>query len=76
MKRIGEVTNFNGRFGIIMTDQENYDFHVSDLSSLQDKMDLKKGSSVVFRGEQRPYRINIARNIKVLEKNRNEKFTN
>lgn len=76
MKRIGEVTNFNGRFGIIMTGQENYDFHVSDLSSLQDKMDLKKGSSVVFRGEQRPYRINIARNIKVLEKNRNEKFTN
>lgn len=76
MKRIGEVTNFNGRFGIIMTDQENYDFHVSDLSSLQDKMDLKKGSSVVFRGEQRPYRINIARNIKVLEKNRNGKFTN
>ena len=76
MKRIGEVTNFNGRFGIIMTDQENYDFHVSDLSSLQDKMDLKKGSYVVFRGQQRPYRINIARNIKVLEKNRNEKFTN
>ena len=76
MKRIGEVTNFNGRFGIIMTDQENYDFHVSDLSSLQDKMDLKKGSSVVFREEQRPYQINIARNIKVLEKNRNEKFTN
>lgn len=76
MKRIGEVTNFNGRFGIIMTDQENYDFHVSDLSSLQDKMDLKKGSSVVFREEQRPYQINIARNIKVLEKNRNGKFTN
>lgn len=76
MKRIGEVTNFNGRFGIIMTGQENYDFHVSDLSSSQEKIDLKKGTSVVFREEQRPYQINIARNVKVLEKNRDGKFTN
>lgn len=61
MTRLGKVENFNGRFGIIKTETEEFDFHVSDISNKNNT--LQAGDNVEFRPESRPYHINRAKNI-------------
>ena len=64
MKKIGEIRDFNGRFGVIMTNQEEFDFHISDISASEQNQKLESGMSVEFRAPQ----IKRAKNIKILEK--------
>lgn len=67
MTRLGKVENFNGRFGVIKTETEEFDFNVSDISNKDNT--LHDGDNVEFRPESRPYHINRAKNIiKVLRK--------
>lgn len=67
MTRLGKVENFNGRFGVIKTETEEFDFHVSDISNKDNT--LHDGDNVEFRPESRPYHIKRAKNIiKVLRK--------
>lgn len=68
MKKIGEIRNFNGRFGVIMTNQEEFDFHISDISASEQNQKLESGMNVEFRAEYRPPQIKRAKNIKILEK--------
>lgn len=68
MKKIGEVTEFNGRFGVIMTNQEEFDFHISDISNKDSKQRLENGTGVEFRAEYRQPQIKRAKNIKILQK--------
>lgn len=61
MKMIGIVKSYNGKFGIIVT-QDNYvvDFNKDDISFNQN---IEVGSYVEFRVEIKPGGILIARNI-------------
>lgn len=68
MKKVGQVTDFNGRFGVITGEKEEFNFHVSDFSSSTSTSDIEKRDIVEFRVEYRPYNIKRAKNIKILQK--------
>lgn len=61
MKLIGKVTKYNGKFGTIVTkDDDIVDFDIDDISFNQD---IKVDDVVEFRLETRIPDIKIARNI-------------
>lgn len=68
MKKIGQIIEFDGRFGLMTEEKEEFNFHISDFSNSNSTASIGKGDIVEFRVEHRPYNIKRAKNIKVLQK--------
>ncbi len=65
MKLIGKINTYNGKYGTILTqDNELVDFDVKDISFNQN---IKIGDIVEFRLEVKLSNIKIARNINIME---------
>lgn len=68
MKKTGEITSFDGRYGSIDDQVEEFDFHISDFSKSKLIEDIQLGDLVEFRAEYRDFNVKRAKNIKVLQK--------
>ena len=68
MKKVGQIMEFNGRFGLITGEKEDFNFHASDFSNSNFITSIETGDIVEFRAEYRPYNITRAKNIKILQK--------
>lgn len=65
MKKLGIITNYNGRYGLIKTESEIVDFAIEDLSFNED---VSIGDLVEFRMETKLPNLNLARNIHIVTK--------
>lgn len=68
MKSIGIIKDYNGKYGIIVTENDLIDFSSKDISFNQK---LHIGDIVEFRIEERFPNIKLARNIKSIDNNTN-----
>lgn len=67
MKRVGTVIKYNGRTGLILTDQNEVDFEQKDFSYPEEEK-IELGDIVEFREEKHDSNVRLARNIKILSK--------
>lgn len=65
MKKLGIVTNYNGRYGLITTEEEIVDFDTLDLSFNEE---ISIGDLVEFRMETKLPNLKLARNIRIITK--------
>lgn len=66
MKKIGLVVNYDGKFGIIRSEEYDIEFIKKDISF---KQDISVGDLVEFRVEEKLPNLKLARNIQVIKKN-------
>lgn len=62
--KVGIIAKFNGEYGTIKTENIDIDFEVKDISL---GIKLKEGDKVIFRVEEKPHSIFLARNITLYE---------
>lgn len=67
MKKIGIVTKYDGNYGLIITEDEIVDFSIDDLSF---KEEISNGDLVEFRIETKTDELKLARNIRIIRKNK------
>lgn len=67
MKKIGIVTKYDGNYGLIITEDEIVDFSIDDLSF---KEEISNGDLVEFRIEKKTDELKLARNIRIIRKNK------
>ncbi len=65
MKKLGIVTNYNGCYGLIKTEEEIVDFAIEDLSFNEE---ISIGDLVEFRIETKLSNLKLARNIRIVTK--------
>lgn len=68
MKKTGKITSFDGRYGLINNQTEEFNFHISDFSPTEKEDNVQLGEYVEFRAEYREFNVKRAKNIKVLQK--------
>lgn len=67
MKKIGIVTKYDGNYGLIITEDEIVDFSIDDVSF---KEEISNGDLVEFRIETKTDELKLARNIRIIRKNK------
>lgn len=68
MKEIGKITQFNGRYGIIMDQQDEVEFCIQDVLYFE----VSVGDIVFFRKEWREPDLFLARYICLYQRKRKE----
>lgn len=72
MKKTGEIKVFDGRHGIIEGELENFEFHISDITSPLPVEQVQLEDIVEFRAEYRELNVKRAKNIKILQKSKDK----